>query len=249
MQRKPRVPVKVALQKKLPWIHLPRYLKQRKEWLEKGGVIDKRYRILTDYTDTAGTARGHYYHQDLLVANLIFKAEPKRHIDIGSRIDGFVAHVAAFREIEVFDIRKLDESRHANIKFVQRDLMDPNFSETSDSVSCLHAVEHFGLGRYGDPIDPNGHLSGVANITRMVEPGGTLYISFPIGLSDAVHFNAHRVFHPKSILDWDGIKNEMTLTRFDWVDAAGQINLNAQIDDAVDAVKYGCGIYTFEKTK
>ncbi|MBX2886102.1 MAG: DUF268 domain-containing protein [Granulosicoccus sp.] len=247
LQKKPRVPLTVALQKKFPAWHLPRYWRQRKEWLQKGGVIDKRYRILTDYTDTAGAARGHYYHQDLLVANLIHTASPRRHIDIGSRIDGFVAHVAAFREIEVFDIRKLDESRHTNIKFVQKDLMDPNDAALSDSVSCLHAIEHFGLGRYGDPIDPSGHLRGVENISKMVEPGGTLYISFPIGLADAVHFNAHRVFHPASILGWQGIQDVMALQRFDWVDAAGQINLDAAIDDAVGAVKYGCGIYTFKK--
>jgi len=247
LQRKPRRPLKASLQRKLPLVHLPKFLRQRKEWLAKGGVIDKRYRILTDYTDTAGAARGHYYHQDLLVANLIHEASPVRHVDIGSRIDGFVAHVASFREIEVFDIRALDQSRHQNIKFVQQDLMDPDVTETADSVSCLHAVEHFGLGRYGDPIDPEGHLKGVMNITRMVEAGGTLYISFPIGLDDAVHFNAHRVFHPESILSWDGIQGEFELQRFDWVDAAGQINMQAKIEDAIGAVKYGCGIYQFKK--
>ncbi len=235
------------LRKKMPLLNLPRYLSQRKEWLNKGGKISRTYRILTDYVDTAGAAKGHYYHQDLLVASLIAENNPRRHVDIGSRIDGFVAHVASFREIEVFDIRALDESRHANIKFVQKDLMDHNETSISDSVSCLHAIEHFGLGRYGDPIDPQGHLKGVLNIVRMVEKGGTLYISFPIGLKDAVHFNAHRVFHPKSIFEWEGIKDVLELQRFDWVDATGEINMNAKVDDAVDNVKYGCGIYTFRK--
>ena len=215
--------------------------------MNKGGEISRTYRILTDYSDTAGAAKGHYYHQDLLVASLIAESKPRRHVDIGSRIDGFVAHVASFREIEVFDIRALDESRHTNIKFVQKDLMDHNETEISDSVSCLHALEHFGLGRYGDPIDPEGHLKGVVNIVRMVEKGGTLYISFPIGLSDAVHFNAHRVFHPMSIFAWEGVAEVLELQRFDWVDATGEINLNAKVEDAVDSVKYGCGIYTFRK--
>ncbi|MGK0230857.1 MAG: SAM-dependent methyltransferase, partial [Gammaproteobacteria bacterium] len=174
-------------------------------------------------------------------------ANPQRHIDIGSRIDGFVAHVASYRKIEVFDIRALDESRHSNIKFVQKDLMDHNDDSITDSISCLHAIEHFGLGRYGDPIDPQGHFKGVKNIVRMLKPGGTLYISFPIGFADAVHFNAHRVFHPESIFEWEGIKEQFELQRFDWVDATGEINMNANVKDAVDGVKYGCGIYTFKK--
>lgn len=238
---------KAYLRKKMPLLNLPRFLSQRKEWVSKGGEISRSYRILTDYADTAGAAKGHYYHQDLLVAGLIAQSKPRRHVDIGSRIDGFVAHVASFREIEVFDIRALDESRHTNIKFVQKDLMDHNESEISDSVSCLHAIEHFGLGRYGDPIDPEGHLKGVLNIVRMVEKGGMFYISFPIGFNDAVHFNAHRVFHPMSIFGWEGVKDVLELQRFDWVDATGEINMNAKVEDAVDSVKYGCGIYTFRK--
>lgn len=238
---------KALLLKKMPLLNLPRFLSQRKQWLKQGGQITRSYRILTDYADTAGAAKGHYYHQDLLVASLIADAKPRRHVDIGSRIDGFVAHVASFREIEVFDIRALDESRHANIKFVQKDLMNHNDANISDSVSCLHAIEHFGLGRYGDPIDPEGHLKGVLNIVRMVEKDGTLYISFPIGFNDAVHFNAHRVFHPMSIFGWEGVKDVLELQRFDWVDATGEINMNAKVEDAVDAVKYGCGIYTFKK--
>ena len=246
--RKPREKLsKALLHRKFPILNLPQYLSQKKQWLSKGGKINRSYRILTDYQDTAGDARGHYYHQDLLVASLIAKNNPRRHVDVGSRIAGFVSHVAAFREIEVFDIRELPESRHTNIKFVQKDLMNHSETEISDSVSCLHAIEHFGLGRYGDPIDPQGHLVGIKNIINMVEKNGTLYISFPIGFKDSVHFNAHRVFHPMSIFEWEGVKDVLELQRFDWVDGAGQINMNAEVSDAVDAVKYGCGIYTFKK--
>ena len=53
-------------------------------------------------------------------------------------------------------------------------------SEVCDSISCLHALEHFGLGRYNDPLDPNGHLKGFNNMVKMLKRGGKLYISFPI---------------------------------------------------------------------
>src|SRR5712692_9241557 len=58
---------------------------------------------LHDRGAEAGAVRGEYFWQDLYVAQKIFKASPRKHVDVGSRINGFVAHVASFREIEVID--------------------------------------------------------------------------------------------------------------------------------------------------
>ena len=71
------------------------------DFIKKGGKIVKHDMELTGFMESAGESQGHYFHQDLLVANQIFLNSPERHIDIGSRIDGFVARVAAFREIEI----------------------------------------------------------------------------------------------------------------------------------------------------
>lgn len=225
--------------------HVPRYLDDRAAFLAAGGRIQYRFAILEDYAEQAGTARGHYFHQDLLVAALVHEAAPVRHVDVGSRIDGFVAHVAAFRIIEVIDIRPLAIAAHDRIRFIQGNLMqlDPALHECCDSVSCLHAIEHFGLGRYGDPIDPSGHLVGFRNLVAMLKPGGRLYISFPIGES-AVHFNAHRVFAPTEVLEW--AKGLLELQRFDYVDDAGDLHLR-QSPDRIETPSYGCGIYTFKK--
>ena len=227
--------------------HYPRYRKDRKLWLQKNGKIDKNSMILNDYKDYAGSARGHYFHQDLLVASLIFQAKPKRHIDIGSRIDGFISAVASYREIEVIDIRPLNKSVHKNIIFKKEDFMNSNLKEQTDSVSCLHAIEHFGLGRYGDNIDCDGHIKGINNLVEILSGGGILYISFPIGSRDEVHFNAHRIFHPKSILGIKSIEEKMELIRFDWVDDDGNLHTKSNIENIGDNVKYGCGIYTFKK--
>lgn len=166
---------------------------------------------------------------------------------MGSRVDGFVAHVASFREIEVVDIRPLSQSGHKNIKFRQADLMNSSNIGSTESLSCLHAIEHFGLGRYTDTIDVNGHIKGIENLVNLVKSGGRFYISFPIGLNDEVHFNAHRVFHPKTILAIPCIQNELKLIRFDYVDDNGDLHLEANVDDAAGNNQYGCGIYTFEK--
>jgi hypothetical protein len=229
----------------LSYKHYPMFRRQRKEWLAKGGKIKFNHMILSDYSDSAGSARGHYFHQDLLVAGFIFEDKPNRHINIGSRVDGFVGHVASFREIEVIDIRPLRDSEHTNIRFNQADLMVPQEIGETDSLSCLHTIEHFGLGRYTDPIDVDGHVKGINNLVNLVKIGGRLYISFPIGKQDEVHFNAHRVFHPKSILALESIADNMNLVRFDYVDDNGDLHLNTSVDSAVGKTKHGCGIYTF----
>ena len=229
--------------KRLKRIH--NFYRDMAAFRKAGGAITAFYPILDDFTKHAGTATGHYFHQDLLVATLIKQANPSRHIDVGSSIEGFVAHVASYREIEVLDIRPLQISGHSQIRFVQSDLMrvDQSLTGICDSLSCLHALEHFGLGRYGDPIDPNGHLKGFYNLSKMLQSGGTLYVSFPIG-KPGVHFNAHRIFHPKDILDWS--KDLFQLIRFDYVDDEGNLHPNASLTP-LPILTYGCGIYTLRK--
>lgn len=222
-----------------------RYLRDRQAFLAAGGAIALDRPMLQDLSDQAGSASGHYFHQDLLVATKINQANPQKHVDVGSRIDGFVAHVAAFRDIEVFDIRPLDPLAHPRIRFVQGDLMSSGGvpSDYCDSLSCLHALEHFGLGRYGDPIDPDGHMKGFGNLTKMLKPGGVLYISFPIG-SSGTHFNAHRVFDPTEILAWS--KDSFTLVDYHYVDDRGDLH-HLGTPASTPRLNYGCGIYVLKK--
>jgi len=223
-------------------------MEHRDRFQSLGGVISHEHPILNDFEAPAADLAGHYFHQDLLVASFVCEKKPQRHIDIGSRVDGFVAHVASFREIEVIDIRELNLGAHQNIKFLRADLMNRNerLEQLTDSLSCLHAIEHFGLGRYGDEVDPIGHLKGFQNILRMLIPGGTLYISFPIGASNEVHFNAHRVFHPRDILTWPGAEL-LKLERFDFVDDSGGLQLRYDLAKSAPNLRYGCGIYTFRR--
>lgn len=209
----------------------------------------KAYPILEDKSSTAGAARGHYFHQDLLVARRIFANAPKLHVDVGSRIDGFVAHVASFREIEVFDVRPL-KSTIPNVRFKQVDMMAPldaSLNGYCDSVSCLHALEHFGLGRYGDPVDFEGYLKGLRNLTRIVSGGGKMYLSVPIG-PQRIEFNAHRVFSVDYLLS---IVSNFRIDAFSYVDDRGDLHEAAALtQDSVAAnfqCRYGCGI--FELTK
>ena len=234
---------------------LPSFLSEYRE-LKKQTVhslddfhFGKFYPCIEDRSQESGTASGHYFHQDLLVAGKIFKNTPIKHIDIGSRVDGFVSHVASFREIEIFDIRKLT-TQIDNIVFKQVDMMDPqlDLAEYCDSISCLHALEHFGLGRYGDKIDYQGHLKGWQNIYTVLKRNGKLYFSVPIG-QQRIEFNAHRVFSLDYLLKM--INDRYRIDSFCYVNDAGNLIKNADLSR--DSVKnnfschYGCGI--FELTK
>jgi hypothetical protein len=157
---------------------------------------------LSDWFEESGSINNEYFWQDLLISQIIYEKCPSRHIDVGSRIDGFVAHVASFRKIEVFDVRPI-YTNIPNVLFRQSDFMDSNFFNnnfgTCDSLSCLHTIEHFGLGRYGDPIVEDGYLIGLRNMTSLLNKGGSFYFSTPIG-KERVEFNANRVFDPLKII-------------------------------------------------
>ena len=176
--------------------NIPRFISDwllfRKQYSGRMGFLP----CLHDREEEGGVAKGDYFWQDLFVAQKIFKAQPSRHVDVGSRLDGFIAHVASFREIEVFDIRPITAAV-TQVIFRQADITDAAkvTSDYCDSLSCLHALEHFGLGRYGDRIDPEGHVVGLKNMARLIKTGGIFYLSVPVGV-ERVEFNAHRIFNP-----------------------------------------------------
>jgi hypothetical protein len=221
---------------------------------EKNDRKWKIYFTLPNFIDKkndGGTANGHYFHQDLLVARKIFQRNPIKHLDVGSRIDGFAAHVAVFRPIEVLDIRPIPGSipnmtfRQCNILELSTDLYD-----CCDSLSCLHALEHFGLGRYCDPVKVDGYQIGFNNLVRMLKINGVLYLSVPIG-SERIEFNGHRVFNIKTILDL--AKTQMVLTDFEFVDDIGNLHADININN-IDLennyfLNYGCGIFEFMKIR
>ena len=212
--------------------------------------LGKLYPILDDAKAESGIWDKIYFFQDLYVAQEIFKANPARHVDVGSRVDGLIAHVASFREIEMFDIRPLS-SKIRNVKFTKCDLMSelsPDLLGCTDSLSCLHAIEHFGLGRYGDPVDARGHLAGFENLSKMVKPGGTFYFSVPMGPL-RVEFNAHRVFSMDYLLNM--VHGAFDIKQFSYVSDKGILHVNVPFagEEATRNFNcnYGCAIFTLVK--
>jgi hypothetical protein len=112
----------------------------------------------------------------------------------------------------------------------------------------LHVFEHFGLGRYNDPIDSEGHLKGFKAVIKILKSGGKFYFSTPIG-PQRIEFNAHRVFSISYLLEL--FAKDYRLDNFSYVDDTGALHKNIELPDSAIASNlgctYGCGI--FELTK
>ena len=201
------------------------------------------YPILNERAQGAGTAGGHYFHQDLWAARKILARRPPRHLDIGSRIDGFVAHLLVFMPVTVVDIRPI-EGRVKGLTFIQDDATELSafHDDSVESLSSLHAAEHFGLGRYSDAVDPEACFRFMQALGRVLSPNGRLYFSVPIG-RERVEFNAHRVFAVRTILSSFA---RLQLVSFSFVGEDDR--LYEDVDPSqVPAGGYACGLFEFTK--
>ncbi len=224
----------------VPWF-VSSLLRYRRRTDESVPAIDL-YPCLTDRHEQAGRFDSHYFYQDIWAATKVHDSGCVEHVDVGSRVDGFVAHCATFTRVAFVDIRPV-ELGLSNVRSVQGSLLDLPFPTGSlPSVSSLHVVEHVGLGRYGDPIDPGGSFAAIEQLKRVLAPGGNLYFSVPVG-RERVCFNAHRVFRPSSILRAFA---ELELVSFSAVDDAGRFVIDAKPADYEEA-QYACGLFHFRR--
>jgi SAM-dependent methyltransferase len=211
--------------------------------------ISKLYPIFDERKAQAGTMNGAYFHQDLYVARKIFESNPIKHLDIGSRTDGFVAHVASFRKIDIIDIRDI-KSTVKNIFFRKADLMQlpEDLVDAYDSISSLNVIEHFGLGRYNDPIDYWGYLKAIQNITKILKRGGIFYFSVPIG-HQRIEFNAHRIFSVDYLLSL--FSKDYSLRSFSYINDSGEFFEEVPLKDFEIknnfGCTFGCGIFILKK--
>jgi hypothetical protein len=119
----------------------------------------------------------------------------------------------------------------------------------ADSVSCLHALEHFGLGRYGDALDSQGHARGFGNLARMTAPGGRLYLSVPIG-RPRVLFNANRIIDPRQVMGW-ACEHAMTVEELVLIKEGAPPQLASDVNEAVNreaSGEYALGIFVLSKS-
>lgn len=183
----------------------------------------------------------HYTHQDAWAAREVFRRRPERHVDVGSRIT-FVAGLAAFTRVTFVDLRPLD-AEIPGLEPVAGSVLDLPFEDRSvESLSCLHVAEHIGLGRYGDPLDPDGTRKAARELERVLAPGGALYFSLPVG-EPRTAFNAHRVHDPEEVI---GFFPELRLAAFSGVSDDGRWHERLSPRELAGSF-WGCGFYLFTR--
>lgn len=157
-----------------------------------------------------------YIIQDIV--DMIHRAGVNHVYDIGSRFEGFITHLLAMDvRVTMLDIRPLVLSLEG-FDFIQTDVMQ-GMNEIEDNsletVSSLHAFEHFGLGRYGDPVDYDGWKKAIDAVKKKLAVGGRFYLGVPLAKKNMLCFNAHRYFHPATIIS--AVVPDLTLESFSYV--------------------------------
>lgn len=141
-----------------------------------------------------------YIFQDSWCAKKIFENNPTHHYDIGSSVE-MVAIVSQFVPTTMIDIRPIDLGLE-NLNFKEGNILNLPFKDNSlESISSICVIEHIGLGRYGDTLDPFGSEKAVKEIKRVLASNGNLYISLPVDSENTIYFNAHRAFTHEYIME------------------------------------------------
>ena len=218
--------------------------------LNKFVALDKVKRFSTDEKDifpcindaTSITEFDHHYtYHPAWAARIIKQNKPKKHVDISSLLS-FSAILSAFVKIEFYDFRPAFLSLD-NLTCGKTELTHLQFDTNSIySISCMHTIEHIGLGRYGDRLDPEGDLKAINELKRVTAKNGDLLLVVPVG-HPKICFNAHRIYSYEMIVDYlDGF----ALNDFSLVLDDGEFIKGAN-PSLVATQNYACGCFWFRK--
>lgn len=184
--------------------------REKKEFLVSASTpdIDRCLRAI-EKNDFAGFSYGEKYNRLILdmITNQIKRYLPGftggesvvEAADVGcvSGLYPAMLLVQGYR-VTIFDVRRIDVDV-PGLSFEQVDLgsggIREELGEKFHLVTCISTVEHVGLGRYGDKLDPDGDFKLVQGIREILKPGGLLICSVPVG-PGCVVYNLHRVYSP-----------------------------------------------------
>ena len=199
------------------------------------------YPQIRDKTMTTGFDR-HYVYHTAWAARKVAAIKPEFHTDISSSLY-FSSIVSAFVPVKFYDYRPAD-LQLSGLSSERGDLLRLPFADDSiASLSCMHTVEHVGLGRYGDPLDPDGDLKAIKELQRVLAPGGSLLFVVPVG-KPMIQFNAHRIYSYDMVKEYF---SGLVLKEFSLIpEKKGPMIVNATKEQA-DREMYGCGCFWFVK--
>lgn len=205
---------------------------------------DSFFPCLDDATGETAFDR-HYIYHPAWAMRIIKSINPERHIDISSTLH-FCTMLSAVVPTDFYDYRPADVILD-NLTSSFADLTRLPFQDNSvPSLSCMHTVEHIGLGRYGDVLDYDGDLKAIAELKRIIAPGGSLLFVVPLGRESVICFNAHRIYDKHQMLT---LFNDMELVNFTLIPEDGKDGglVSDPPDELLKRQFYGCGCFWFKK--
>lgn len=225
------------------------------DYLKFKKIHDNRFKLkisdfhpqIKDRTFTTGFDRHYIYHTSW-AARVVKEISPPFHIDISSSLY-FCGILSAFIPVKFYDYRPANlvlpglESNRGNLHHL------PFETSSIKSISCMHTIEHVGLGRYGDPIDAEGDLKAINELKRVTASNGNLIIVLPVG-KPKIEYNAHRIYSYEQIISYV-LDDKFTLKEFSFIpeyDNQGPIIRNADPKLVAEA-NYACGCFWFIKNK
>ncbi|MFP4486352.1 MAG: DUF268 domain-containing protein [Campylobacterales bacterium] len=221
--------------------HLRQFLKQDKRFHFTKKDL---YPCLNDNTsDTKFDT--HYVYHCAWAARVLKKINPDEHTDIGSHIY-FNAITSSFININFYDYRPANILLDG-LSSSRADILKLPFETSSiKSLSCMHVVEHIGLGRYGDKIDAEGDLKAISELKRVVAENGDLLFVVPLSGKAKLKFNAHRIYTFEMIIEYF---SDLHLHEFALIpDNAYETGLIENPEKSLlEQQRYGCGCFWFKK--
>ncbi len=223
---------------------LPRFFAEWRQFRRLSGMPSARFADLRPcLVDRTGYTPfdPHYFYQAAWLARELSARRPAYHVDIGSSVVA-AGILSAFVPLVFIDYRPL-QIQLTGVTSVGGDITQLPLKENSLlSLSSMHVVEHIGLGRYGDAINPDGTFAALRELARVLAPGGHLYLATPVG-RERVCFNAHRVFSPRTIVN---ALSTLKMVRFALIDDNGRFDEEGDFVRA-QRLSYGCGLFCFTK--
>ena len=183
----------------------------------------------------------HYTYQAVWAMQRIAHRAPLYHVDVSSDLR-FVTQLSVTVPVIYVEWRTTQVSLR-DTHHLRGDLLRLPYARNSlVSLSCLHVIEHVGLGRYGDALDIDGPRKALDELQRVLAPGGSLLVSTPVGQARTL-FNAHRVFAPDAIPE---AMSSLQMLEFSAVTTKGAYLENmSPLDFSEEG--YACGLYRFTK--
>lgn len=223
------------------------------DYLKFSKINDKRFSIkfsdfhpqIKDKTFTTGFDR-HYVYQTSWAIRVVKEINPSFHVDISS-ILYFSGALSAFIPVKIYDYRPANFAL-PDLESNRGDLHHLPFRDSSiHSISCMHTIEHIGLGRYGEPMDAEGDIKAINELKRVTASGGNILIVVPMG-KPKIEFNAHRIYSYEQIISYV-IDENFILKEFAFIpefDSEGPLQRNADPSRVANA-DYACGCFWFQK--